>query len=77
VPTIKRLAEFERIAGIKDSSGDLTFMMRMMSAVKPIRPDFFFLTAGTHSGANVGHRVDGGTKRRQRHRPELTGKCTI
>jgi dihydrodipicolinate synthase/N-acetylneuraminate lyase len=44
VPTIKRLAEFERVVGIKDSSGDLAFMMRMMSAVRPIRPDFFFLT---------------------------------
>ena len=44
VPTIKRLAEFERIIGIKDSSGDLAFMMRMMSVVKPLRPDFVFLT---------------------------------
>ena len=47
VPTIKRLAEFERIVGIKDSSGDVPFMMRMMSAVRPIRPDFFFSPAGT------------------------------
>ncbi len=44
VPTIQRLAEFERIVGIKDSSGDVAFMMRMMSAVRPIRPDFAFLT---------------------------------
>jgi 4-hydroxy-tetrahydrodipicolinate synthase len=44
VPTIRRLAEFERIIGIKDSSGDLAFMMRMMSSVKPVRPDFVFLT---------------------------------
>ena len=44
VPTICRLAEFERIVGIKDSSGDLAFMMRMMEAVKPVRPDFVFLT---------------------------------
>ena len=44
VPTIQRLAEFERIVAIKDSSGDVAFMMRMMSAVKPIRPDFAFLT---------------------------------
>jgi len=44
VPTIKRLAEFERVVGIKDSSGDLAFMMRMIAAVRPIRPDFVFLT---------------------------------
>jgi 4-hydroxy-tetrahydrodipicolinate synthase len=45
VPTIRRLAaEFPRVVGIKDSSGDLAFMMRMMSAVKPVRPDFTFLT---------------------------------
>lgn len=44
VPTIRRLAEFERIIGIKDSSGDVAFMMRMIAAVRPVRPDFTFLT---------------------------------
>ena len=44
VPTIRRLAEFERVVGIKDSSGDLAMMMRMISAVRPHRPDFTFLT---------------------------------
>jgi len=44
VPTIRRLAELERIVGIKDSSGDLPFMMRMIRAVRPVRPDFVFLT---------------------------------
>lgn len=44
VPTIRRLADFERIVGIKDSSGDLAMMMRMIAAVRPIRPDFTFLT---------------------------------
>jgi dihydrodipicolinate synthase/N-acetylneuraminate lyase len=44
VPTIRRLAEFPRVVGIKDSSGDMAFMLRMMSAVQPIRPDFAFLT---------------------------------
>ncbi len=44
VPTIRRLAEFERVVGIKDSSGDLAFMMRMITAVRPQRPDFTFLT---------------------------------
>ena len=33
VPTIRRLAlEFPRVIGIKDSSGDLAFMMRMIAA---------------------------------------------
>ena len=44
VPTIQRLAEFPRIVGIKDSSGDISFMLRMMAAVQPVRPDFVFLT---------------------------------
>jgi 4-hydroxy-tetrahydrodipicolinate synthase len=69
VPTIRRLAdEFPRVIGIKDSSGDLVFMMRMISAVRPQRPDFSFLTGweavlvpmlmigcdgGTHASSNV------------------------
>jgi 4-hydroxy-tetrahydrodipicolinate synthase len=44
VPTIRRLAEFPRIVGIKDSSGDVAFMGRMINHVRPIRPDFVFLT---------------------------------
>jgi 4-hydroxy-tetrahydrodipicolinate synthase len=44
VPTIRRLAEFPKVIGIKDSSGDMGFMLRMMGAVQPIRPDFSFLT---------------------------------
>jgi dihydrodipicolinate synthase/N-acetylneuraminate lyase len=44
VPTIQRLSEFPRVVGIKDSSGDLAFMMRMINAVRPSRPDFSFLT---------------------------------
>jgi dihydrodipicolinate synthase/N-acetylneuraminate lyase len=68
VPTIRRLAELPRVVGIKDSSGDLTFMMRMIAAVRPDRPDFSFLTGweallvpslmigvdgGTHATAGV------------------------
>ena len=69
VPTIRRLAlEFPRVVGIKDSSGDLAFMMRMISAVRPHRPDFSFLTGweavlapmlmigcdgGTHASSNA------------------------
>jgi len=44
LPTIRRLVEFERIVGIKDSSGDLPQMMRMIRAIRPVRPDFSFLT---------------------------------
>src|SRR5688572_2906342 len=44
VPTIQRLSEFERVIGIKDSTGDVAFMCRMMRAIKPNRPDFTFLT---------------------------------
>ena len=45
VPTVKRLAnECPKIMGIKDSSGDVSNMMRMIAAVRPDRPDFSFLT---------------------------------
>lgn len=44
LPTICRLAEFDRIIGIKDSSGDLATMTRMIGAVRPQRPDFIFMT---------------------------------
>ena len=45
VPTIQRLAdECPRIIGIKDSSGDVPSMMRMIEVVRPSRPDFIFLT---------------------------------
>lgn len=68
LPTIRRLAEFPRVVGIKDSSGDLAFMMRMIAAVRPLRPDFSFLTGweavlapmlmigcdgGTHASSNA------------------------
>jgi dihydrodipicolinate synthase/N-acetylneuraminate lyase len=45
LPTVQRLAaEFPRVIGIKDSSGDLAFMMRMIAAIRPTRPEFSFLT---------------------------------
>ena len=44
VPTVQRLSELPRICGIKDSSGDVAQMMRMIQAVRPARPDFAFLT---------------------------------
>ena len=45
VETVRRLAdECERVVAIKDSSGDLPHMMRMIEAVRPNRPEFSFLT---------------------------------
>jgi 2-dehydro-3-deoxy-D-pentonate aldolase len=45
VETIVRLAdECERVVAIKDSSGDIAQMIRMIDAVRPMRPDFSFLT---------------------------------
>jgi 4-hydroxy-tetrahydrodipicolinate synthase len=45
VETVRRLAEeCPRVVAIKDSSGDLPHMMRMIQAVRPIRPEFAFLT---------------------------------
>lgn len=73
VPTIQRLSELERIVGIKDSSGDLAFMMRMIAAVRPARPDFSFLTgweAVLVPMLLVG--ADGGTHATSGVVPELT-----
>ena len=42
--TVCRLAEFDRIIGIKDSSGDLAGMIRLIQSVRPLRPDFLFMT---------------------------------
>jgi dihydrodipicolinate synthase/N-acetylneuraminate lyase len=74
VPTIRRLAaEFPRVIGIKDSSGDLAFMMRMMSAVRPERPDFSFLTgweAVLVPMLMIG--CDGGTNASSNAAPEVT-----
>mgnify|MGYP006271176255 CR=1 FL=1 len=69
VATVRRLAEeCPRIVGIKDSSGDVSHMMRLIATVRPIRPDFSFLTGwdaalvpmllagcdgGTHATAGV------------------------
>ncbi|MGQ9917692.1 MAG: dihydrodipicolinate synthase family protein [Bryobacteraceae bacterium] len=66
--TIRRLSELERIVGIKDSSGDVAFMMRMIAAIRPHRPDFTFMTgwdcvlapmmlAGADGGTNAASNV--------------------
>lgn len=76
VPTIQRLSEeCERIVAIKDSSGELPHMIRMIQAVKPNRPDFSFLTgwdAALMPMILVG--CDGGTNASSGVVPELTRK---
>lgn len=76
VPTVKRLAEeCPRVVGIKDSSGDLPNMMRMIAAVRPIRPDFSFLTgwdAALMPMLLIG--CDGGTNASSGIVPEITRK---
>jgi dihydrodipicolinate synthase/N-acetylneuraminate lyase len=75
VPTIRRLAEFPRVVGIKDSSGDMAFMMRMMAAVRPVRPDFVFLTGWEAVLVPMlVAGVDGGTNASSGVVPELTRK---
>jgi 4-hydroxy-tetrahydrodipicolinate synthase len=69
------LAEFPRVIGIKDSSGDLAFMMRMIASVRPNRPDFSFLTGWEAVLAPmllVG--ADGGTNASSNVVPEITRK---
>ena len=65
VATVRTLAEeFPRITGIKDSSGDISHMGRLIAAVRPVRPEFAFLTGwdaalvpmlaiGCHGGTNA------------------------
>ena len=74
VPTVKRLAqECPRVVGIKDSSGDIPHMMRMIAEVRPIRNDFFFMTGWDASLVPmlmIG--CDGGTNATSGVVPELT-----
>jgi dihydrodipicolinate synthase/N-acetylneuraminate lyase len=73
VPTLSRLAELPRIIGIKESSGDITTIMRMIAAVRPSRPDFSFLTgweAALVPMLMVG--ADGGTHATSGVAPEIT-----
>lgn len=76
VPTVQRLAaECPRVAAIKDSSGDLPHMMRMIAAVRPERPDFAFLTgwdAALMPMLLIG--CDGGTNATSGVVPEITRK---
>jgi dihydrodipicolinate synthase/N-acetylneuraminate lyase len=72
--TVRRLAmDCPRVVGIKDSSGDVGHMMRMIAAVRPQRPEFSFLTgwdAMLVPMLLVG--ADGGTNASSGVVPELT-----
>jgi dihydrodipicolinate synthase/N-acetylneuraminate lyase len=76
VATVQRLSEeCERIVAIKDSSGDIPHMIRMIQAVRPNRPDFSFLTgwdAALMPMLLIG--CDGGTNASSGVVPELTRK---
>lgn len=74
VPTVQRLAdECPKIVAIKDSSGDIPHMIRMIQAVRPNRPEFSFLTgwdAALMPMLLVG--CDGGTNASSGVVPEVT-----
>ena len=74
VPTVQRLSEeCDKIVGIKDSSGELPHMIRMIKAVRPNRPEFSFLTgwdAALMPMLLIG--CDGGTNASSGVVPELT-----
>ncbi len=74
VPTVQRLSEeCERIVAIKDSSGDIPHMIRMIQRVRPNRPEFSFLTgwdAALMPMLLIG--CDGGTNASSGVVPELT-----
>jgi len=76
VPTVQRLSEdCPKIVAIKDSSGDLPHMIRMIAAVQPNRPDFAFLTgwdAALMPMLLIG--CDGGTNATSGVVPEITRK---
>ncbi len=76
VPTVQRLSETcERIVAIKDSSGEIPQMIRMIQAVRPNRPEFSFLTgwdAALMPMMLVG--CDGGTNASSGVVPEITRK---
>src|SRR4030095_8443788 len=76
VPTVQRLAEeCPRVVAIKDSSGDLPHMMRMIASVAPLRPECAFFTgwdAALMPMLLIG--CDGGTNATSGIVPEITRK---
>ncbi len=76
VPTVCRLAEeCEKVVAIKDSSGDLPHMIRMIQAVRPLRPEFSFMTGWDASlMPMLLAGCDGGTNASSGVVPEVTRK---
>jgi len=74
VATVRRLAlECPRVVGIKDSSGDVSHMLRMIAAVRNERPEFSFLTGwDTALVPMLMCGADGGTNATSGVVPELT-----
>ena len=73
VNTVARLAEFDKIIGIKDSSGDVGQMCRLIHQIRPNRPEFTFMTgweAVLVPMLAVG--ADGGTNASSGIVPEIT-----
>lgn len=74
VPTIQRLAlEHRNIVGLKDSSGDMSYLARVIAAVRPTRPEFAILSgweAALAPAMLLG--ADGGTHASSGAVPELT-----
>ena len=76
VPTVQRLSEeCPRVIAIKDSSGDLPHMMRMIQAIRPNRPEFSFLTGWDAALVPmILMGCDGGTNATSGIVPEVTRK---
>jgi 4-hydroxy-tetrahydrodipicolinate synthase len=73
VRSVQILAEYPRVIGIKDSSGDIAQMGRLIRAVRLVRPEFTFLTGS--EAALVPMMLigaDGGTHATAGVVPELT-----
>lgn len=47
VLTVQRLAELPEVIGIKDSSGDISNMLRMIAAISRLVPTLLFLPVGS------------------------------
>jgi dihydrodipicolinate synthase/N-acetylneuraminate lyase len=74
VDTVRRLAEeCPRVVGIKDSSGDISHVLRMVQKVRPVRPDFAILTGwDTALVPMLVGGCDGGVHSSAAIAPELT-----
>jgi dihydrodipicolinate synthase/N-acetylneuraminate lyase len=75
VDTVCRLSEYERIIGIKDSSGDVGIMCRLISKIRPMRPAFTFMTGWEAVLVPMlAAGADGGTNASSGVVPEVTRK---